>query len=76
MLIGSDDVERWGRQIIWDTVLENVRIVVSTHQVLADALSHGFIRMETLALLVFDEGTYRVHKKSFTRTENPQLIIA
>lgn len=54
--MGSDNVDRWSEQRIWDTVLENVRIVVSTHEVLADALSHGFVRIEELTLLVFDEG--------------------
>ncbi|OBT69887.1 hypothetical protein VE03_00456 [Pseudogymnoascus sp. 23342-1-I1] len=55
LLVGSDNVDRWSEQRIWDAVLENVRIVVSTHGVLADALSHGFVRIEELALLVFDE---------------------
>jgi ERCC4-related helicase len=36
-------------------MLKNVRIVLSTHQVLLDALSHGFVGMQRLALLVFDE---------------------
>jgi ERCC4-related helicase len=41
-------------------VLKNIRAVVSTHQVLYDALSHGFVRLEGLALLIFDEG-YRLY---------------
>ncbi|RFU29631.1 hypothetical protein B7463_g6698, partial [Scytalidium lignicola] len=57
LLIGSDDVDRWKNKSIWDTVLEDVRIVVSTHAVLSDALSFGFVRMDRLALLVFDEAT-------------------
>jgi ERCC4-related helicase len=32
-----------------------VRIVVSTHQILLDALSNGFVDMGTLSLLIFDE---------------------
>ena len=36
-------------------MLKNARIVLSTHQVLLDALSHGFVGMQRLALLVFDE---------------------
>jgi hypothetical protein len=35
----------------------NVQVVVSTHQILLDALSHGFVSLKDLALLVFDEGT-------------------
>jgi ERCC4-related helicase len=56
LLIGSDNVDRWSEQRIWDAALEDVQVVVSTHAVLADALSHGFVTMSKLALLVFDEG--------------------
>lgn len=56
LLTGADNVDRWSEHRIWDSVLEGVRIVVSTHAVLADALSHGFIAMRRLALIVFDEG--------------------
>jgi ERCC4-related helicase len=58
LLIGSDNVDRWSDQSIWDAVLNNARIVVSTHAVLADALGHGFVQMGKLALLVFDEGMH------------------
>ena len=51
-------MDRWSDQGIWDGVLKNVRVVVSTHQVLYDALAHGFVRLKGLALLVFDEGDY------------------
>lgn len=43
-------------QSLWDAVLKNVKVVVSTYQILLDALTHGFVRMESLALIVFDEG--------------------
>ena len=55
-LKGEDGVDRWTSQNDWDTVLKHVRIVVSTYQVLLDALSHGFVLMDSLALIVFDEG--------------------
>lgn len=56
VLTGLDNVERWTSQNVWNTVLQDVRVVVSTHAVLADALSHGFVTMGKLALIVFDEG--------------------
>jgi hypothetical protein len=56
LLLGSDNVDRWSEQRIWDAALKDVQIVVSTHAVLADALTHGFVTMKKLALLVFDEG--------------------
>lgn len=56
LLVGSDGVEHWSESRIWDAILDNVQIVVSTHAVLADALTHGFVKMWDLALLIFDEG--------------------
>lgn len=56
VLSGQDDVDHWTEQSVWDAVLHNVRIVLSTHQVLYDALAHAFVKMDTLALLIFDEG--------------------
>jgi ERCC4-related helicase len=55
-LSGDNNVDSWSNQGIWDSVLHNVRIVVSTYQILLDALSHAFVRIGTLALIVFDEG--------------------
>ncbi|KAJ4297870.1 Dicer-like protein 2 [Kalmusia sp. IMI 367209] len=55
-LSGRDGVDNWTDQNTWDAVLDNVRIVLSTHQVLLDALTHGFIKMSQLALIIFDEG--------------------
>ncbi|KAF2658451.1 dicer-like protein 2 [Lophiostoma macrostomum CBS 122681] len=55
LLTGKDAPELWTDQSTWDNVLHNVRIVLSTHQVLLDALTHAFVRMSRLALLIFDE---------------------
>lgn len=59
-LSGNDGVDRWTERSLWDTVLRNVQIVVSTYQILLDALSHGFVQMGSLALIVFDEGQHSV----------------
>jgi ERCC4-related helicase len=56
LLTGADNVDRWSEQRIWDAVLDRIQIVVSTHAVLADALTHGFVTLTRLSLLVFDEG--------------------
>ncbi|XPS72365.1 Dicer-like protein 2 [Ascochyta lentis] len=55
VLSGQDDVDHWTEQGVWDAVLQNVRIVLSTHQVLYDALAHAFVRIDELALIIFDE---------------------
>lgn len=54
-LSGNDNVDRWSDQAIWDAVLENVRVVVSTPAVLLDTLTHGFVKLTKIALLIFDE---------------------
>ncbi|KAF4625953.1 hypothetical protein G7Y89_g12212 [Cudoniella acicularis] len=55
-LSGADNVDRWTEQSLWDAVLKDVKVVVSTYQILLDALTHAFVRIESLALIVFDEG--------------------
>ena len=62
VLLGKDGVGHWTDQSTWDTVLHNVRIVLSTHQVLLDALTHGFVTVSKLALLIFDEAHHCVQK--------------
>jgi ERCC4-related helicase len=57
-LCGADGVDNWSEQSVWDGVLYNVRVVVSTYQVLFDAMMHDFVRLDSLALIVFDEGTH------------------
>ncbi|KAI9770812.1 MAG: Dicer-like protein 2 [Geoglossum simile] len=59
-LSGADNVDRWSTQNLWDAVLENVQVVVSTHQILYDALAHAFVTLKGLALLVFDEAHHCV----------------
>lgn len=54
-LTGRDGLDKWTDQKLWDAVLTNVRVVVGTPAVLTDALTHGFVSMHRLALLIFDE---------------------
>ncbi|KAI9883737.1 MAG: hypothetical protein M1823_004494 [Watsoniomyces obsoletus] len=51
----GEEVELWTEQSIWDAVLKNIRIVVSTPKVLLDGLTHAFVRLASIALLVVDE---------------------
>lgn len=55
IVTGSDKVDSWNKST-WEAILVNVRLVVSTHQVLLDALLHGFVQISSLALIIFDEG--------------------
>ena len=54
LLTGACNVDTWSESV-WAPILKGTRVVVSTPQILNDALHHGFVRMDTLALLVFDE---------------------
>ena len=60
VLSGNDRVDRWSEQQIWDEALRNINIIVSTSQVLLDALIHGFVHMDGIGLLVFDEAHHCV----------------
>ncbi|QSZ33077.1 hypothetical protein DSL72_002662 [Monilinia vaccinii-corymbosi] len=55
LLVGADGVDRWAEQRLWDAILKDVKVVVSSYQILLDVLTHGFVRMERLSLIVFDE---------------------
>ncbi|CCU83126.1 Dicer 2 [Blumeria hordei DH14] len=54
-ICGDDKVELWVNQSHWDSILHNISIVVSTYQILTDALTHGFVNIKNLALIIFDE---------------------
>ncbi|KAK3315325.1 hypothetical protein B0H66DRAFT_606212 [Apodospora peruviana] len=55
LILGSDNVDAWSDQRTWDAVLLNIRIVVSTFQILFDAVQHDFVRLDSLSLIVIDE---------------------
>lgn len=58
ILSGSDGIDSWSDTRIWDDYLKDVRVVVSTYQVLLDAVTHAFVKMDRLCLIVFDEGKH------------------
>jgi hypothetical protein len=58
-LIGAFGVDHWSNQETWDGILgpkDQPSVIVSTHQILFDAISHGFVSMDRIGLLIFDEG--------------------
>ena len=55
LLTGNDNVDNWLART-WAAVLAGTRVIVSTPQVMLDALTHAFVKMSGLALIVFDEG--------------------
>jgi ERCC4-related helicase len=69
VLTGSSNLDYWSEQGIWDAALHNHRVIISTHAVLLDALRHGFVRLASLALLVFDEGKISCYFNSAELTQ-------
>jgi dsRNA-specific ribonuclease/ERCC4-related helicase len=61
-LTGADNVDKWTTDELWNAFLTGVHVVVGTPAVLADALTHGFVSMNRLSLLVYDE-CHRCTKK-------------
>jgi len=55
-LTSEDSVDKWSTKQLWDDVLKDIRIAVATYAVLRDALCHRFVQMESIALIVIDEG--------------------
>ncbi|KAI1132220.1 RNase3 domain-containing protein [Nemania abortiva] len=55
LLSGADNVDAWSDTRIWDDYLKDVRIVVSTYQILLDAITHAFVQIGRLCLIIFDE---------------------
>lgn len=55
LLTGQDKIDTWEAGV-WESILRDVRIIVSTYQVLLDALCHSFVKMDRISLIVFDEG--------------------
>ncbi|KAJ2993851.1 hypothetical protein NUW58_g1717 [Xylaria curta] len=62
LLTGADNIDTWSNNRIWDDYLKNVGVVVSPYQVLYDAISHGFVQLSRLCLIVFDEAHNCVKK--------------
>lgn len=74
ILSGAGGVDRWTKKFMWDAVLLNIKIIVSTYQILLDALTHGFVKMESLGLVVFDEGKFLPVHFSLSRIFPTKII--
>ncbi|KAK3321017.1 hypothetical protein B0T19DRAFT_255450 [Cercophora scortea] len=70
LICGSGGVVAWSEKRIWDDFLSNVRIVVSTPQILLDAVNHAFVRLDSLSLIVFDEAHNCVKRNPGARLMN------
>ncbi|KAK1826302.1 Rgp1-domain-containing protein [Podospora conica] len=67
LITGADNVEAWSNTIVWGRILQNVKIVVSTYQILFDAATHGFVPLSSLSLIVIDEAHNCVRNNAVAR---------
>ncbi|KAI1794925.1 P-loop containing nucleoside triphosphate hydrolase protein [Ganoderma leucocontextum] len=64
---GSSEPNQWKDARLWRGILERHRIMVTTPQVLLDALHHGYVDMGSdIGLLVYDEAHHAIGKHPYS----------
>jgi len=65
---GANEPNQWKNAALWERVLQTHRIMVSTPQVILDALRHGYINLgRDISLIIFDEAHHAVDKHPYNR---------
>ncbi|KAE9404030.1 P-loop containing nucleoside triphosphate hydrolase protein [Gymnopus androsaceus JB14] len=68
LISGALAPEQWKDANLWKSVLSTHRVMVSTPQVLLDALRHGYIVMGVhIGLIIFDEAHHAVDNDPYNR---------
>lgn len=63
---GEKEPDQWRDTSLWARLLRDYRIIVSTPQVLLDALRHGYISLgRDIGLIVFDEAHHAIAKHPY-----------
>lgn len=65
LVSGQSEPDQWKDIKVWKKLLEDHPIMVSTPQILLDALRHGFISLGDISLLVFDEAHHATSKHPY-----------
>ncbi|VDC02152.1 unnamed protein product [Peniophora sp. CBMAI 1063] len=66
MISGANEPDQWKDIKLWQRVLSDHRIVVTTHDVLLNALRHGYVKLgRDINLLVFDEAHHAADKHPY-----------
>jgi endoribonuclease Dicer len=56
MVSGASEPDQWKDRILWQKIVDTHRVMVTTPQVLLDALRHGYVSLGAdISLIVFDE---------------------
>ncbi|KAG6909556.1 hypothetical protein DXG01_016804 [Tephrocybe rancida] len=68
IISGSKEPDQWKNASLWQTALRNNRIMVTTPQVLLDALRHSYVSLgRDVSLLIFDEAHHAVDNHPYNR---------
>lgn len=68
LISGALEPNQWKNAALWQRVISTHRIVVSTPQVLLDALRHGYIILgRDISLMIFDEAHHAVDNDPYNR---------
>ncbi|KAJ6494868.1 hypothetical protein C8R47DRAFT_1043561 [Mycena vitilis] len=68
LISGALEPDQWKDKALWQKVLDTYRIMVTTPQVLLDALHHGYINLgKDIGLLIFDEAHHCVENHPYNK---------
>lgn len=68
LISGAAQPDQWKNATMWAQVLRTHRIIVSTPQVLLDALRHAYVNLgKDIGLLIFDEAHHAVDNHPYNR---------
>ena len=66
LITGALQPEQWTNAKLWKDALQSHRIIVSTPQVLLDAMRHGYVRLGSdVGLIIFDEAHHTAKKHPY-----------
>jgi endoribonuclease Dicer len=66
LISGANQPDQWKDQALWQRVLTSYRIIVSTPDVLLNALRHGYIQLgHNIGFLVFDEAHHAADRHAY-----------
>ncbi|KAJ3808003.1 hypothetical protein F5876DRAFT_46960 [Lentinula aff. lateritia] len=67
LITGALAPDQWKDANLWKAVLNTHQVMVSTPQILLDALRHGYIIMGDIGLIIFDEAHHAVNDDPYNR---------
>jgi endoribonuclease Dicer len=66
LISGADEPDQWKDHELWRRVLGDYRIIVSTPDVLLNALRHGYVHLgRNIGFIVFDEAHHAADRHAY-----------